>query len=139
MRPIASRRAKHFVGYGAAEGGRDYNSTEISTATLYDVYLPPFEAVTKAKCQTFMTSFNEIGGVPSCANEPLIEGVLRQQWGFDGFVVTDWAAVWELIEHGVAGDRHDAAQQALRAGSDMDMCDGCYVHSLADLVALLCP
>ena len=127
--------AKHFVGYGAAEGGRDYNSTEISAATLYDVYLPPFEAVTHAQCQTFMTSFNEIGGIPSCANEPLIDGVLRKKWGFDGFVVTDWAAVWELIEHGVAADRHHASRQALGAGSDMDMCDSCYVDTLADLVA----
>jgi beta-glucosidase len=105
--------AKHFVGYGAAEGGRDYNSTEITTTTLQDVYLPPFEAVTQAGCATFMTSFNEIGGVPSCANKPLVDDLLRGSWGFDGFVVTDWAAVWELVEHGVAEDTADAALQAL--------------------------
>ena len=126
--------AKHFAGYGAAEGGRDYNTTEISLTTLNDVYLPPFEALTKAGCQTFMTSFNEISGVPSCANESLLADTLRDAWGFDGFVVTDWAAVWELTQHGVAADRADATKQSLLAGSDMDMVAGCYVDTLADLV-----
>ena len=122
--------AKHFAGYGAAEGGRDYNTTEISATSLTDIYLPPFEAVTKAGCQTFMTSFNEIGGVPSCANKPLVTDTLRDAWGFNGFVVTDWAAVW-VVEHGVAAGPADASQQSIDAGSDMDMCSGCYVKSLS--------
>ena len=127
--------AKHFVGYAVAEGGRDYNSTEITTTSLKDVYLPPFEAVCRAGCVTYMTSFNEIGGVPSCANKPLVNDLLRDEWGFDGFVVTDWAAVWELVNHGVAADAADAAQQSLLAGSDMDMCTNCYKDNLVALVA----
>ena len=122
--------AKHFVGYGAAEGGRDYNSTEITDMTLADVYLPPFKDVVEAGCQTFMSSFNEINGRPLCGNGKLLTGVLRDEWGFDGFVVTDWNAVMELIVHGVAEDEKDAAAQALEAGSDMDMLGACYPENL---------
>lgn len=126
--------AKHFVGYGAAEGGRDYNSTEITDSTLADVYLPPFQAVVDAGCQTVMTGFNELNGRPLCGNDKLLTGVLREAWGFDGFVVTDWDAVSELMVHGVAADEKDAAAQALEAGSDMDMLGLCYADNLVALV-----
>lgn len=113
--------AKHFVGYGAAEGGRDYNSTFITERTLRNVYLPPFEAAAKAGAATFMTSFNDNDGVPSTGNKFILRDVLRQEWGFDGLVVTDWNSAREMIAHGVAQDEKDVTALAVNAGVDMEM------------------
>ncbi len=126
--------AKHFAGYGAAEGGRDYNSTEITRSTLEDVYLPPFEALVEAGCLTFMSSFNEIDGVSSAANPLLLTDILRKRWGFSGFVVTDWDAVRELLNHGIAEDGAEAAEKCLNAGADMNMVDFLYGKHLASLL-----
>jgi beta-glucosidase len=104
---------KHFVGYGAAEGGRDYNSTFIPERRLRNVYLPPFEAAAKAGAATYMTSFNDNDGVPSSGNEFILKQVLRKEWGFDGFVVSDWASIKEMIPHGFAADEKDAAMKAV--------------------------
>ncbi|MFA6133028.1 MAG: glycoside hydrolase family 3 N-terminal domain-containing protein [Phycisphaerae bacterium] len=126
--------AKHFAGYGAAEGGRDYNTMEISENTMRNVYLPSFEAAVKAGIGTLMSAFNENGGVPTTANRHLLTEILRDEWGFDGFVVSDWEAVEELIQHGAAGDRMQAARMALTAGVDMEMCSKTYADRLADAV-----
>jgi beta-glucosidase len=126
--------AKHFVAYGACEGGRDYDATDISISTLYNVYLPPYEAAVKAGSQTIMSSFNEIGGMPVTANGDLLTNWLRGKCGFDGFVVSDANSVYELINHGVAGDRADAAEEAIVAGTDLDNGSGCYRENLAELV-----
>ena len=95
---------KHFAGYGAAEGGRDYNTTVISTSLLHNIYLPPFRAAVDAGVATLMTGFNEINGVPASANRYLLRDVLRDQWKFNGFVVSDWTSIEELIDHGYAAD-----------------------------------
>ena len=113
--------AKHFVGYGAAEGGRDYNSTFISERNLRNIYLPPFEAAAKAGAATFMTSFNDNDGVPSTGNKFILRDVLRGEWGFDGLVVTDWNSAREMIAHGFAVDDKDAAALSVNAGVDMEM------------------
>jgi beta-glucosidase len=126
--------AKHFVGYGAAEGGRDYEAVELSERTLREVYFPPFRAAVTAGVATFMTSFNEVSGVPSSGNRFLFTDVLRGEWGFGGFVVSDWGAIDELRAHAVAADRADAARQAITAGVDMDMVSGVYAEELARLV-----
>jgi beta-glucosidase len=122
--------AKHFTAYGAAEGGRDYNVADISDRTLHEVYLPPFQAAVAAGVQSVMASFNEIGGVPMHANGRLIEGVLRQQWGFDGVLVSDYTAVRELIAHGVADEDAAAGELALEAGVDVDMVSSIYLDDL---------
>jgi len=122
--------AKHYVGYGAAEGGRDYDAGEISEPTLRDIYLPPFQAAVKAGVGTFMSAFLDVNGVPASGNRRLLTDVLRGEWGFDGFVVSDWDSVVELIHHGVAEDRADAAAIALHAGVDMDMVSGAYIETL---------
>lgn len=126
--------AKHFVAYGGAEGGRDYNTVDISERTLFDVYLPPFRAAVDAGVASVMAAFNEIGGVPMHAHEALIEGVLRDQWGFDGVLVSDFTGVRELIAHGVAAGPADAGVLALRAGVDIDMVSGIYATELAAMV-----
>ncbi|MGA9526745.1 MAG: glycoside hydrolase family 3 N-terminal domain-containing protein [Terriglobales bacterium] len=126
--------AKHFVGYGAAEGGRDYNSTEISEHTLREFYLPPFHAAVEAGAATLMSAFNSLNGVPSTANAFTLTQVLRKEWGFKGFVVSDWAAVEEMIAHGIALDGATAARKALVAGVDMDMVSSLYHEHLAELV-----
>jgi beta-glucosidase len=113
--------AKHWVAYGAAQGGRDYNTTDISENTLYNVYFPPFKAAKEAGADTFMSSFNDLNGVPATANRWVMTDVLRKEWKFDGFVVSDYTAVMELLNHGVARDEADAAQLALNAGVDMEM------------------
>lgn len=113
--------AKHFAAYGAAEAGRDYNTTELSERKLRETYLPPFKATIDAGVGSFMTSFNSLNGVPSTANPFLLKQVLRDEWKFDGLVVTDYTAVMELINHGVAGDEADAARVALNSGVDMEM------------------
>lgn len=126
---------KHFVAYGAAEGGRDYNSTGITERTLRNVYLPPFEACVKAGAMTLMTSFNDNDGVPSTANKFLISDVLRGEWGFDGFVVTDWASAYEMVNHGFAKDNKHAGELALNAGVDMDMMSYSFISHLEELLA----
>jgi beta-glucosidase len=123
--------AKHYVGYGAAEGGRDYENGEISEPTLRDVYLPPFQAAIRAGVGTVMSAFIDLNGVPATANRRLLTEVLRGEWNFDGLVVSDWESVNELIHHGVAEDQAHAAQLALHAGLDMDMISGAYLHTLA--------
>ena len=125
---------KHFAAYGGAEGGRDYNTVDISERTLREVYLPPFEAAVKAGAATIMCSFNEIGGVPSTANSHLLTDILRGEWGFQGFVVSDWGSVAELQEHGIAATHEDAALLALTAGVDMDMEGNAYHDYCMELV-----
>jgi beta-glucosidase len=127
--------AKHYVGYGTAEGGRDYESGELSEATLRDMYLPPFQAAVQAGAGTLMSAFLDLNGVPATANRRLLTGVLRGEWGFRGFVVSDWASVKELIQHGVAADEAEAAILALKAGVDMDMVSGAYLNTLATSLA----
>lgn len=125
---------KHFVAYGAAEGGRDYNSTGITERTLRNVYLPPFEACVKAGAMTLMTSFNDNDGVPSTANAFLVNDVLRGEWGFDGFVVSDWASIYEMVNHGFAEDNKRAGELAINAGVDMDMMSYSYISHLEELL-----
>src|SRR2546428_9386972 len=112
---------KHFAAYGGAEGGRDYNTVDLSERTLREVYLPPYHAALDAGAGSVMTSFNEIGGTPSTASPWLMTTVLRREWGFKGFVVSDWTAVAELLNHGVAGSRAEAGELALEAGGGMGM------------------
>ena len=126
--------AKHFAAYGFVEGGREYNTVEISEGTLHNVVLPPFKACVDAGAVTFMNAFNEIGGVPSTANTYLLRDILKGKWGFDGMVVSDWNSIGEIIIHGAAADKRDAARLAITAGSDMDMQGHCYVDELEKLV-----
>lgn len=125
---------KHFVGYGAAEGGRDYNSTFIPERRLRNVYLPPFEAAAKAGAATFMTSFNDNDGVPSTGNTFILKEVLRKEWGFDGLVVTDWASAAEMMSHGFAVDPKEVAMKAVNAGVDMEMVSYTFVKELPALL-----
>ena len=125
---------KHFAAYGGAEGGRDYNTVDLSERTLREAYLPPYHAAIDAGAGSVMTSFNEIGGIPSTASPWLMTTLLRREWGFKGFVVSDWTAVAELLNHGVAGSRADAGKLALEAGVDMDMVSRIYVSDLPALV-----
>ncbi len=118
--------AKHFVAYGAAEGGRDYNTTDLSENTLREIYLPPFKAAVDAGVGTLMSSFNAINGVPASANAFTLTTVLRDEWKFDGFVVSDYTSVRELINHGIAGTEEEAAAAALNAGVDMEMVSRSY-------------
>lgn len=127
--------AKHFAAYGAAEGGRDYNTVDVSERTLREVYLPPFKAALDAGVATFMTAFNEIAGVPSTANSWLVNDVLRGEWNFDGFVVSDFTSINELIKHGVAADLADAGELAIESGVDMDMQGAVYRQEMARLIA----
>jgi beta-glucosidase len=126
---------KHFAGYGAAEAGREYNETEISERTMREIYLPPFKAGIDAGAASLMSAFNSIAGVPASGNAWLTDTVLRREWGFTGFVVSDWTSVAELIPHGVAGSPAEAGQRALTAGVDMDMMSSIYASdSMAALV-----
>ena len=118
--------AKHFVAYGAAEGGRDYNTTDLSENTLREIYLPPFKAAVDAGVGTLMSSFNAINGVPASADSFTLTKVLRDEWKFDGFVVSDYTSVRELINHGIAGNEEEAAAAALNAGVDMEMVSRSY-------------
>jgi beta-glucosidase len=126
--------AKHFVGYGAAEAGRDYNTTEISERSLRQVYLRPFHASVEAGVATIMSAFNALNGVPASANAFTLRDVLRDEWGFRGFVVSDWGAVQETIAHGTAANGATAARKSFLAGVDMDMESGLYVSELPRLV-----
>jgi beta-glucosidase len=125
---------KHFAGYGAAEAGREYNETEISERTMRELYLPPFKAAIDAGVASLMTAFNSIAGVPASGSPWLTDTVLRREWKFNGFVVSDWTSVAELIPHGVAGSLAEAGRRALTAGVDMDMMSSSYVDSLIPLV-----
>nr|WP_320036780.1 beta-glucosidase BglX [uncultured Bacteroides sp.] len=126
--------AKHFVGYGAVEGGRDYNSTHLTERQLRNDYLPPFEAATKQGAATFMSSFNDNDGVPSSANPFILKTVLRNEWGFDGFVVSDWASIKEMVNHGFCANDKEAAMKAVNAGVDMEMVSYTYMNHLKELI-----
>ena len=127
--------AKHFVGYGASIAGRDYASVDVSRRTLYDVYFPPFKAAADAGVASFMAAFNTIAGEPATTNRWLLTDVLREEWGYDGFVVSDWNAVLETLKHGSSADTLDAAFNALSAGIDMDMCGRAYYKSREGVMA----
>lgn len=125
---------KHYVGYGAAEAGRDYNSVEISEHTLREFYLPPFRAAVDAGVATIMTAFDSLNGIPASANPFTIKEILRKEWGFKGLVDSDWTSIAELIPHGIANDPANAARKAFLAGVEMDMVSGFYHDNLASLV-----
>ena len=125
---------KHFVGYGASEAGRDYVYTEISRQTLWDTYMPPYQAGIEAGAATVMSCFNDISGTPGTANPYILTEVLKERWAHDGFVVSDWAAIEQLRSQGVAADRKEAAEKAFNAGVEMDMMNRCYDAHLAALV-----
>lgn len=125
---------KHFVGYGATEGGRDYNTVELSEKTLRNVYFPAFQAGVDAGAMTLMTSFNTIDGVPSTGNKWLLQDILRGEWGFDGMIVTDWNSSGEMIMHGFAKDLKDATDLAVNAGVEMDMMSYGYISFIEELV-----
>ncbi len=125
---------KHFAAYGAAEGGRDYNTVSMSESLLRNIYLKPFEAVAKSGATSFMTSFNDLNGVPASGNTFLLKKVLRDEWKYDGFVVSDWNSVTEMIPHGYAADEKDAAFKSASAGLDMEMTSLSYAHHLKTLI-----
>jgi beta-glucosidase len=127
--------AKHFAAYGAAVGGRDYNAVDMSERMLWETYLPPFKAALDAGAATFMNSFNDLNGIPATGNAHLQRDILKGQWGFTGFVVSDWGSIGEMVAHGYAKDKQDAARLAINAGSDMDMESNAYRDHLPALVA----
>ena len=126
--------AKHFVGYGAAQGGRDYHTVNMGQDELRNVYLPPFKAAVDAGVQTLMTAFNELNGVPATGNKFIFRDILRDEWGFKGFVVTDYTAINELVQHGFAENEKRATEIAIKAGVDMDMMSGANRFYLEKLV-----
>lgn len=125
---------KHFVGYGACEAGKDYASTNIPDTELHNVYLPPFLAGVRAGAQSLMPSFSDLNGSPPSGNRWLLRDILRERWGFEGFVISDWASIAQLVVHGVAADDEDAARQSVVAGVNMDMVSGAYAGHLELLV-----
>lgn len=127
--------AKHFAGYGAAECGKDYNTTWIPEQLLRDVYLRPFKALADAGAATFMCSFNDINGVPSSGNRKLLNDILREEWGYNGLMVSDWGSIQQMIPHGYSEDLRHAAKQAADAGVDVDMESYAYIGHLRDLIA----
>lgn len=126
--------AKHFAAYGFAEAGLDYNTVDISNSTLYNTVLPPFKAASEAGVRTMMNSFNILNGVPATGNSFLQRDILKGKWNFNGFVISDWASVREMITHGFAKDGAEAALKAVEAGSDMDMESHIYIAELVKLV-----
>lgn len=126
--------AKHFAAYGLVEAGREYNTVEVSTQALYNTYLPPFEAAKEAGVATFMNAFNDINGIPATGHERLQRDILKGDWGFEGFVVSDWASIVEMIFHGYARDTAHAAELAMKAGSDMDMQGFTYENALQETI-----
>lgn len=126
--------AKHFAGYGFAEAGKDYNTVDVGTSTLHNIINPPFKAALEADVKTFMNAFNVLNGIPATGNSFLQRDLLKDQWGFQGFVVSDWDSVGEMVEHGFAEDGRAAAKYAVTAGSDMDMESYHYIEELAQLV-----
>jgi len=127
--------AKHFAGYGFSESGRDYNTVDVGTSTLYNIILPPFKATIEADVKTFMNSFNELNGIPATGNKFLQRDILKEKWKFDGFVVSDWGSIVEMKNHGYAKNDKEAAMLAANAGSDMDMESYLYVNHLEELIA----
>nr|WP_290443402.1 glycoside hydrolase family 3 N-terminal domain-containing protein [Sporolactobacillus kofuensis] len=125
---------KHFAGYGAVEGGREYNTVDLSELRMRQEYLPAYQAAVDAGCKVVMTSFNTVDGIPSSANQWLLRKVLREEWNFDGTVISDWGAVRELIPHGVAENEKEAARKALIAGVDIEMMTLCYPNTLCQLI-----
>lgn len=125
---------KHFAAYGAAEGGRDYNTVDMSERQLRESYLPAYKAALDAGCEMVMTAFNTVDGVPATGNKELMRDLLREEWGFDGVIISDWGSVKELIPHGVAENEKEAALKALTAGVDIEMMTECYVQHLESLV-----
>ncbi|MDQ1162281.1 beta-glucosidase [Chryseobacterium sp. SORGH_AS 447] len=126
--------AKHFAAYGAAVGGRDYNSVDMSLRQLNETYLPPFKAAAQAGVATFMNSFNDINGIPATANRYILRDLLKGKWNYQGFVVSDWGSIGEMVPHGYAKDNKEAAEKAIIAGSDMDMESRAYMAELPKLV-----
>lgn len=126
--------AKHFAAYGAGVGGRDYNSVDMSLRQLNETYLPPFKAAVDANVATFMNSFNDINGIPATANKYLQRDILKKEWNYKGFVVSDWGSIGEMVAHGYAKNSYEAAMKAIIAGSDMDMESRCYRDNLKQLV-----
>ncbi len=126
---------KHYAGYGGAEGGRDYNTVDFSERTFRDIYLPPYKAGVEAGAHTLMASFNEIGGIPASGSKYLLTDILRDEWNFKGFVVSDWNSIGEMINHGFASDLKHAGEISLNAGLDMDMESRSYLNHLKELVA----
>jgi beta-glucosidase len=126
--------AKHFAAYGAAVGGRDYNSVDMSLRQLNETYLPPFKAAAEAGVATFMNSFNDINGIPATANQYIQRNLLKGKWNYKGFVVSDWGSIGEMIPHGYAKDAGEAAEKAIQGGSDMDMESRVYMAELPKLV-----
>ncbi|MDA8644700.1 beta-glucosidase BglX [Flavobacteriaceae bacterium] len=126
--------AKHFAGYGFAEAGRDYNTVDIGLNTLHNMVLPPFKAAADAGVRTFMNSFNDLNGIPSTADSYLQRDILKKDWNFNGFVVSDWGSIREMIDHGYAKDRKHAGELALKGGSDMDMESLIYIEHLKSLL-----
>jgi beta-glucosidase len=125
---------KHFAAYGAVQSGRDYNTVDLSRRTLLETYLPPYHAAIEAGARTVMSAFNEYDGTPCSANQFLLDDVLKQQWGFKGFVVTDWEAITEMIDHGTVANRKEAARAAAIAGMHMDMQSSAFQQNLGVLV-----
>jgi beta-glucosidase len=126
--------AKHFAAYGAAVGGRDYNSVDMSDRMLWEVYLPPFKAAAEAGAASFMNSFNDLNGIPASASKMLQRDILKGKWKFQGFIVSDWGSIGEMIPHGFVKDNYEAAWKASLAGSDMDMESRSYINNLPRLV-----
>lgn len=126
--------AKHFAAYGAAVGGRDYNSVDMSLRQLHETYLPPFKAASEAGVATFMNSFNDINGIPATSNKYILRDLLKGKWNYPGFVVSDWGSIGEMVPHGYAKDNKEAAEKAIIAGSDMDMESRAYMAELPKLV-----
>ncbi len=126
--------AKHFAGYGFAESGKEYNTVDVSNETLYNIIFPPFKAAVDTGVRTFMNSFNQLNGIPATGNAFLQREILKKSWGFEGFVVSDWGSIKELVTHGYAKDNSHAAEIAINAGSDMDMESDVYVSYLNELV-----
>ena len=126
--------SKHFAGYGFSESGRDYNTVDVSKNTLYNVILPPFKATVDAGVRTFMNGFNELDGIPVTGSTFLQRDLLKGEWGFDGFVISDWGSIAEMIPHGYAKDGSHATELAVKAGSDMDMESHLYIKKIKDLI-----
>lgn len=126
---------KHFAAYGAAEGGRDYNTVDMSERNLREYYLPAYKAALDAGVEMVMASFNTVDGIPASGNEKLMRNILREEWGFEGVLISDWASIREMIAHGAAEDDREAAYRDIRAGVDIEMMTPCYVHHLPALIA----
>lgn len=125
---------KHFAAYGAPEGGRDYNTVNMSERQLREAYLPAYKAALDAGCEMVMTAFNTVDGIPATGNKKLMRDLLRKEWNFDGVLISDWGAVKEMIPHGIATDEAEAAYKAIQAGVDIDMMTACYAQNLKTLV-----